>query len=145
VEAVSETASASTQTCRVWMHPGRPLPDLDALARDIVAFRVGARLRGVEATLEGEVVAADTTLYLRRAGSGEHVRLVPLVHKVQWDVARGSEEASLSRERGAHERLRVAVGSHSQSRSLRVIGPLVQETPGAGKYLLEVRDFEWQP
>jgi hypothetical protein len=145
VEAVSETASASTWTGRVWMYAGRPLPDLDALARDIVAFRVGARLRGVEATLEGELVADDTALYLRRAGSGEEVRLVPLVHKVQWDVARGIEEASSPRERAAHERLRDAAGSPGQPRRLRVIGPLMEETPAAGKYLLEVRDFEWQP
>ena len=122
------------------MRGGR-LPDLRALARHISDMRVGARLRGVEATVVGHLVARGDDLLLTVAGTGEVVRLAPLRRKVQRDVRGKREEPATDEERTAFRRLQQqSRRSRGRSPLLRVVGPLIEGT--AGKPMtLEVRQF----
>jgi hypothetical protein len=122
------------------MRGGR-LPDLRALARHISDMRVGARLRGVEATVVGHLVARGDELLLTVAGTGEVVRLASLRRKVQWDVPAKREEPATDEERTAFRRL-LWQSRRARRRSplFRVVGPLIEGA--AGKPMtLEVRQF----
>ena len=121
------------------MRGGR-LPDLRALARHISDMRVGARLRGVEATVVGHLVARGDDLLLTVAGTGEVVRLAPLRRKVQWDVPGKREEPATDEERTAFRRLLQSRRARRSSPLFRVVGPLIEGA--AGKPMtLEVRQF----
>jgi hypothetical protein len=121
------------------MRGGR-LPDLRALARHISDLRVGARLRGVEATVVGHLAASGDDLLLTVAGTGEVVGLAPLRRKVQWDVPRKREEPATDEERTAFRRLLQQSRRARRSPVLRVVGPLIEGA--AGKPMtLEVRQF----
>ena len=139
MQTISRRASAKDGTCQIRMRGGR-LPDLRALARHLSDLRVGARLRGVEATVVGRLVARGDDLLLTVAGTGEMVRLAPLRRKVQWDVPGKREEPATDEERTAFHRLLPQSRRARRSPLLRVVGPLVEGA--AGKPMtLEVRQF----
>jgi hypothetical protein len=137
---VSERADPKAWTCEVRTRDGR-LPDVAALAQGILDMGLGARLRGVEATLDGTAVERDGTLWVESAGTGEVVRLAPLRRKVQWDVARKRLQRPTRAERLAYDRLRREL--RAESRPIRVIGTLVPSADG-GPVTLEVREFSWE-
>ena len=114
------------------------LPDLDALARGISALRLGATLRGVEATVEGRMDEIDGELVLRLSGAGELVRLVPLTTKVQWDRQTKGPHAATEVERSALARLRAA--GAGQFVRVRVVGPVSRRSADE-PVALQVREF----
>ena len=119
------------------MADGR-LPDVGHIARHLRERRLGATLRGVEATVEGLLVEDKGALSLRVGNTGQVVSLAPLRRKVQWDRAAKRAQAPTEAERTAFERLRSL--PRRTSVPLRVIGPLAQD-PAGGGYTLEVREF----
>ena len=123
---------------------GGCLPDLAAWVR---AFReeIGQAfiIRGVEATIEGELVEDGGRLALRLRATGAALLLVPLRRKVEWDPGREREAPATDEERKAHERLRARwAESRGRGVAVRVVGPLVQNKDGAVTGL-EVREFVW--
>ena len=140
MQTISRRASAKDGTCEIRMRGGR-LPDLRALARHISDMRVGARLRGVEATVVGDLVAARRgALLLTVVGTGEVVRLAPLRRKVQWDVPGKREEPATDEERTAFRRLLQSRPVPRSLPRLRVVGPLLEGAVGK-PMTLEVRQF----
>lgn len=121
---------------------GGRLPDLAAWVR---AFReeVGQAfvIRGVEATIEGDLIEGGGQLALRSRATGEVLRLDPLRRKVEWDPQREREAPMTDREKKAHERLLARwAESRGQGAAVRVVGPLVQDKDGV-VFALEVREF----
>ena len=114
------------------------LPDLDALARGISDLRLGATLRGVEATVEGWMVESGGEAVLRLSCTGELVRLVPLTTKVQWDRQTKGPQAATEMERSALARLRAAGAGRSVP--VRVVGP-VSRPRADERVALQVREY----
>ncbi len=113
------------------------LPDLDALTRHLEqTMRVGATLRGVEAVITGRLSRRGDAMFLEIAGTPQTIRLTPLRHKVQWDVAAKREQAVTRAEKDAYTNL-LAQGNTG---TVRITGPL---TPVEGEtaLTLEVRAF----
>lgn len=137
IESISETADPDTWTCRIRMQSGR-LPDPGALDRHLREMRVGASLRGVEATADGVVTAGASGLMLKIARTGETLRLAPAAHSVYWDVARKRARPLLASERASYARLRGA--SARGARRVRVVG-LLRKAPHGGASVLQVRSF----
>src|SRR5688572_13259538 len=121
------------------MREGR-LPDVPALVRHLEEMRVGAALRGVEATAEGVLQEAEGELRLRISGTEQTVRLAPNKRTVYWDVARKREQKLGAGEQRACSRLRSEW--RGRKTPVRIVGPLVEGAEG-GLYTLEVRQFNW--
>jgi hypothetical protein len=138
---VAEEACNPTETAEMRMKGGR-LPDLAAIERAIRDAGVGGRLRGVEATIDGQLVKEGQQLRLRIAGAGEALRLVPLTRKVQWEVKKKRPQPLTPDEKKAHAELDRRW--RGQPLRVRVIGPLVQEE-GARLPAVEVRRFILDP
>jgi hypothetical protein len=98
-------------------------------------------VRGVEATIDGELVSLDGKPALKIAGTGEVLRLAPLHRMVQWDTARKREQVPTEKERSAYSKL--CAQRRETGRSIRVVGPLVATSTGQLP-VLEVRQFAWQ-
>lgn len=124
------------ETCQARTRDGR-LPDVAAVTRGIAALRLGASLRGIEVTAEGEMVERDGQLLLILSGTGETVRLAPLGAKVQWDREKRQAQPAADEERAAYERLRAGAPPGT---SVRVIGPF-SRSAGMERPRLEVREF----
>lgn len=116
------------------------MPDPTALARHLDALRVGARLRALEVTVEGQLERQGAELVLRLSGSGEKIRLVPLTTKVQLEVRKNRAAPPSPAETQAWQRLRE--NRRAQAGCVRVRGPLVRPSPESPS-MLEVRDFWW--
>lgn len=140
MDTVSESASAKTWTCEITLKEGR-LPDIAALDRHILEMRSGARLRGVEATVLGRLVADKDRLSFLIAGSEASLALSPIRRKVQWDVAAKREQAITKEEKRAFDQLRAQ--TLPPETLLELIGPLEASKEKDGKtYLtLQVRTF----
>lgn len=119
------------------MRDGR-VPDLRALARHIFEIRVGASLRGLEATVEGIVAKDGDALLLRSSQAGEAFRLTPLERKIQWDPTTSREETSSADERSAFAKIE-ALSTRSPVRA-RVTGPVRDGAAGEAR-AVEVRSF----
>ena len=143
---MSEQASAPTWTCQIGMETAR-LPNLQALARHLQDMRVGARLRGVEATLDGRLTDAPAgEPRIRIAGSDQILVLHPLRRKVAWDVALGREQAATPEEAHAFDRLcreRASRGAAAAQTGIEVVGTLVGDADGR-PVAVEVRGFRWR-
>jgi hypothetical protein len=112
------------------------------VSQHIVNLRVGAKLRGIEATVDGWAEKEGEQLVLRVSGSNEVVRLAPLAHIVQWDFDKKRPQAPTSPETAAYESLGAEV--NSGPRRALIVGPLVKG--GAGSLpTLEVRRFALDP
>lgn len=110
------------------------------LARELVALRVGARLRGVEVTADGSLERLGPELRLRLGGSAEKVRLGRLTAKVQLDTRKGLPRPASREESLAWERLRRE--ERPGAGQLRITGPLVRANPDS-ELVLEVREYWW--
>jgi hypothetical protein len=116
------------------------LLDPAEVSRQLLALRVGARLRGMEITADGRVERQGSDWVFCLSGSDEKLRLVPLTMKVQLDARRNRPQAPAREESLACERL--CRDRQSPGAALRVSGPLVRPAPGAAP-TLEVRDYWW--
>lgn len=141
VESIGEQPSISTQTCEARMKDGR-LPDLEALSRLVQGLGIGARLRGVEATVEGELVEERGDLVFRLARTGQPLRLAPLGRVVQWNFKNRRPARAARSEREAYRRLVGRVGP--RARRVRITGPLVPQDDRTSP-VLEVRRYDLEP
>jgi len=142
---VSERPDPEAWTCEVrWKD--RRIPAVKAVAKHIFDIRVGATLRGLEATVDGWVAREGGALVLRREDGDERFRLAPLTRKIQWDAASSRDQPPTEEERGAFGRLEAALreagGAESGSGALpaRVVGP-VRDVENGGLRVMEVRAF----
>jgi hypothetical protein len=141
VESVGERASHKTQTCEIRTQGGRLLQH-DVLLQHILNLRVGARLRGMEATVDGWLEKQGENLVLRVSGTNEVLRLAPLVHVVQWDFQKKCPQPPTPEETYAYQNL--VAESKSRSHRILVTGPVVKSTDSPYP-LLEVRRFDLNP
>jgi hypothetical protein len=137
VERVGEAASVEDWTCEIHPGPGFPV-DAGRIDTHFQRCGVGARLRGMEATVAGTLEFAGGEVLLRPAAGGLPIALVALTRKVQWDVRRNRQAAPSNDERQAMSRLlRRARGRPG---TWRITGPLVVSS-GRQYLSLEVRKF----
>lgn len=134
VESTSERCNRQTGTAELRAKKGRLL-NPTVLSNQIAEIGVGARLRGLEATIKGFVERKDGRPVLRVAKSNEILQLVPLATKVQIDALKTKQpEPPTREEKNAHERLLARVKDRPQP--VRITGPLRDGMK------LEVRTFE---
>jgi hypothetical protein len=112
------------------------------VSQHIVNLRVGATLRGIEATVDGWAEKEGEHLVLRVSGSNEVVRLAPLAHMVQWDFEKKRPQAPTPEETAAFKSLGVEV--KAGPRRALIVGPLFK---GGDENLptVEVRRFALSP
>lgn len=137
VESISERCNRQAGTGELRMKNGR-LVDPQVLAKQIADLRVGARLRGLEATIEGFLERKDGKPVFRVGKSNEILQLAPLTTKVQIDALKTKEpESPTKEEKQAYQRL---LARNDMRQPAQITGPL--RHAAAGKPLtLEVRAF----
>jgi hypothetical protein len=140
VQSVSDRATPATWTAEVVPRGGR-LPDLEPFYRAVRGVGEPFWLRGIEATVDGELVEGEGGLALRIPG-GPVLPLAPLTHKVQWDPRLKRELPATGLEQAAYARLDTQRAGRSGR--VRIVGPLVATESGQLP-LLEVRQFVWRP
>lgn len=134
VESISERCNRQAGTGELRLKNGR-LVDPQSLAKQIADIRVGARLRGLEATIDGFLEKKDGKPVFRIAKSNELLQLVALTTKVQIDAIKTKKpEPPTKEEKQGYKRLRACV--KDQPQLIRITGPL------RGGMKLEVRAFE---
>ncbi len=145
VKSVDTRPSLETWTGTIRTKDGA-LPDPEAWSREFHAIVGGTfGFRGVEVTVEGDLIDDKGQLALKVSGSGAMLRLAPLGRKVQWDPEKKCEQAATDAEKTAYRRLadRAKEASPSRSPRVRIIGPL----EGAAQChppIVSVRDFTWR-
>jgi hypothetical protein len=140
VESISERPNLKNATCEVRLKNGRLMDPL-TLSNHIFNIRVGARLRGLEAVIDGTLERQENHLLLRVSGSNTALSLAPLSRKVQLDTRKKSPEPPARSESKAYKSL--LTNSKASSRRVQIIGPLVKKEDG--RLVLEVRRFEFSP
>ena len=131
-----EPPDGENWTCEVRLKGAR-VPEVGKLRKQISAMGVGASLRGVEITLEGELTAAEPEARLRVPGTGEVLYLRPIQQSLQWNPDTARPRKLPSEEREACERIRkMPLGSR-----LRVTGSLVEENERTAP-VLQLRWFK---
>lgn len=108
-----------------------------SLSNHIFNIRVGARLRGVEATVVGTVEPSGTNFVLRMPGINTVLRLAPLSRKVQQNVATKQPYPATPAEANAFATLTKNM-KNPQTRT--ITGPLLSAADGS--LVLEVRSIE---
>lgn len=139
MEEISKRPDIRTQTCTVRTREGRLL-DLGVLRQAVEDLGIGARLRGVEAEVEGELAWRSGELVLRLAGSEDVLLLDEYRHPIQWEFRKKRARRIRREERGAFRSL--LRGAGTTPRRVSVTGPLWQDECRDG-LVLEVRDFKW--
>jgi hypothetical protein len=114
----------------------------DVVSQHILNLRVGAKLRGIEATVDGWAEKKGEHLVLRVTGSNEVIRLAPLAHVVQWDFEKKHPQAPTPAETAAYKSLGTEV--KSGPRRALIVGPLVKGGD-ASLPMVEVRLFALNP
>ena len=137
VESISPRPDLRTATCELRMKNGRLL-DPERLSKLIYDIRVGARLRGLEARVNGFLEKQGEGFVLRLAGSDESLHLAPLDRKVQQDTAKRRPCSSTRSERKACKRL--LARWRGKPISVQITGPLLKSERGV--LILQVRRFE---
>jgi hypothetical protein len=112
------------------------------VSQHILNLRVGAKLRGIEAMVDGWAEKKGEHLVLRVTGSNEVIRLAPLAHIVQWDFEKKRPQAPTRAETDAYKSLGTEV--KSGPRRAQIIGPLVKGRD-ASLPMVEVRRFALNP
>ena len=136
VESISERCNRQAGTGELRLKNGR-LVDPDTLAKQIADIRVGARLRGLEAAVDGVIENRDGKSVLRVSTSNEILQLTALTTKVQIDALKTKRpDPPTKEEKQAYKQLLMRV--KDQPQRVRVTGPL---RPGKK---LEVRAFEFK-
>ena len=111
------------------------LVDPNVLAKQIADIRVGARLRGLEGTVEGFIDKTNGKPVLRLSKSKDILTLIPLTTKVQIDAIKTKKaEPPTKSEKQAFKALLRRI--KDQPELVRVTGPLRTGMK------LEVRAFE---
>jgi hypothetical protein len=108
------------------------------LSNHIFNIRVGARLRGLEADVEGQVAREGTNVLLAVGGTNAVLQLAPLTSKVQQNVAAKQPQDATSKETRAFQDL--AGKLKTKPRPVRITGPLRHLPDGSVR--LEVRSFK---
>lgn len=142
VESVGERAEIKAQTCQIKTKNGQLL-DLRLLAIHLVDIGVGARLRGVEATIDGVLTEHEGWPALLIDGWKDPIRLMPLTQIVQLDYDKRRARVPHRQEWEAYLRLAPRVNGKSQLQ-VEIVGPLVQDAAD-GKLRLQVRQFRMNP
>jgi hypothetical protein len=130
LQTVAERPDVRTATAEATTKGGQ-LPDLAKLQKAVSESGAGATLRGVEATIEGELVSAQDKWTLRVAG--KEIPLQPLTELVQQERKR--PRPATAEELGAFERL---TRSPNEGKRWLVTGPLRWQSALS----MEVRTFE---
>jgi hypothetical protein len=141
VESISEKCDRRAGTGELRLRNGR-LVNPNALAEQIRNIRVGARLRGLEATVDGVLEEIQGEPHLRVGGTKELVALAALTQKVQIDAINKKTLTPTREEQKAFETL-MAKGK-SKSRRVRITGPL-RKLEKSERLVLEVREFAELP
>lgn len=137
---MSEKVSISARTCQI-IPPKGHLPDLKAMEAALHEVGDPFTLKGVEATVVGQLTRHKGQPFLTLAGTGERLRLRPLEHKkVQWDSAAKKELPATPEEKRAYRDL--LSRWNGKPRVIRVVGPLAPQKKGEPMHL-EVREFTW--
>lgn len=130
LQDVAERPDVKTATADA-ITKGGLLPDFDKLRKTVAESGAGASLRGVEATVEGELILQRGKLLLRF--SGKEILLQHLTELVQQENKK--PKPATAEELSAYERLQ---GKATKAKRWRVSGPLRWKSGLA----LEVRIFE---
>ncbi|MEW6301858.1 MAG: hypothetical protein AB1705_00190 [Verrucomicrobiota bacterium] len=134
---VSEEADFATETLALRSREGRLL-DPQVVAKYISELGVGARLRGMEATVVGTVEKRDDKFLLRVSGSGEVLPLGSCETKVQYRFETKKPHPRTTQERRAFRALQKEMSS--PQRAAVITGPLVRDKKGV--LTLQVRTYE---
>jgi hypothetical protein len=137
VESIGPRPNLKEGTCELRMKNGRLL-DPQVFSKFIYDIRVGARLRGLEATVKGSLQKQGDHFVLRIAGSDDVLRLAPLERKIQQDTAKKTPLPPTRSESNAARNL--LAQWKGKPLSVQITGPLVR-IEGKG-LTLEVRQFE---
>lgn len=139
VESISERCDRRSGTGELRMRDGR-LVDPKVLAEQILNIGVGARLRGLEARVSGNLKKREGELFLDLGGkTNQLLRLRPLTRKIQ--IVDGDQKklaTPTEAEVAAYSKLLA-----SKHTSVRVSGTVTNDEKG--QVLLEVREFSVQP
>jgi hypothetical protein len=132
VAFISKSPDVKAGTCELRLQHGRFMDPL-SLSNHVYNIRVGARVRGVEATVAGLVEHSGTNFVLKVSGTNIVLQLAPLSRKIQ-NTAKQPQPAT-SAEASAFSNL---TEKFKKARSYAVTGPLRQGADGS--LVLEVRD-----
>jgi hypothetical protein len=132
VAFISKHPDVKAGTCELRLEHGRFMDPL-SLSNHVYNIRVGARVRGVEATIVGLVERDGTNFVCKVAGTSTLLTLAPLSRKVQ-NTAKQPQPPT-PREASAFSRL---TKKFKKPRLYAVTGPLRQGADGS--LILEVRD-----
>ena len=137
VESISPRPNVKEGTCELRMREGRLL-DPQVLSKFIYDIRVGARLRGLEATVAGLLDKQGQDFILRIAGSDEVLRLASLGRRVQQDTATKAPLSPTKSQSNAFKKL--VPEWKGKPLAIQITGPLVKTDDN--KLTLEVQRFE---
>ena len=137
VDSISEKCDRRAGTGELRLRDGR-LVNPNTLAEQIRDIRVGARLRGLEATVDGVLEEIQGKAHLRVGGTKELLTLAALTEKVQIDAINKKALTPTREERSAFETLMAK--RKSNSRRVRITGPL-RKLEKSERLILEVREF----
>jgi hypothetical protein len=129
-ESVAEQADRRTATAEAIPKNGI-IPDFERIEKAVIESGGGARLRAIEATIEGDLISKDGTWNLQIRN--KHFPLQTFTESVQQE--RKKPKPPTDEESSAYKRL---VEQAVPGRRMRVIGPLRYKT----NTILEVRLFE---
>lgn len=130
LQDVAERPDVKTATADA-ITKGGVLPDFDKLRKTVAESGAGASLRGVEATVEGELILQEGKLLLRF--SGKEIVLQHLKELIQQE--KKEPKPATAEELSAYGRL---LGKATEAKRWRVSGPLRWKSG----LTLEVRIFE---
>jgi hypothetical protein len=132
VAFISKHPDVKAGTCELRLEGGRFMDPL-SLSNHVYNIRVGARVRGVEATIAGLVERSGTNFVLKPFGTNTVLKLAPLSRKIQ-NVAKQPQPAT-PRESKSFADLTKKL---KKPRKATITGPLIDK--GNGSLVLEVRD-----
>ncbi len=131
VAFISKSPDVKAGTCELRLQDGRFMDPL-SLSNHVYNIRVGARVRGVEATVAGLVERSGTNFVLKISGTNTVLQLAPLSRKIQH-AAKQPQPATPAEANGFAS----LTEKFKKARTCTITGPLVQ-APG-GSFILEVR------
>ncbi len=138
MEWASPNADPKTWTAEIKTKNGILL-SRQALIKHLDAMRVGVRLYGMEATIEGVIFERKGVFSLAISHSKEVLPLTVLTRKVQWDVAGNKASALTDDEKTAFARLKMQ--QWDSKTPVRITGAITQKDEKSSP-VLEVRSFQ---
>src|SRR5688572_1035632 len=109
VVSVSEEPSNASRTCKVQTRRGALLWPSE-VAEQLRSIQIGARLRGMEAVIDGVVGREGKRLVLRMPGQPEVITLAKIKENVGWDEQSNAPLEILDHESRAYLELARRVG-----------------------------------